>query len=131
MFNIANTCHPQTIEVVCNRARHMHIKCVIGDPFAAADNPELFGVLLQYPCSTGEVHDYRELVAKIHDKHGLVAVAADLLSLTLLTPPGEFDADIVVGNSQRFGVPLGYGGPHIATHAANPRTAYSPRKGDQ
>ncbi|MDH3760335.1 MAG: aminomethyl-transferring glycine dehydrogenase [Gammaproteobacteria bacterium] len=114
VFYIANTCHPQTIEVVTNRAKHLHIKCVIGDPFAASDNPELFGVLLQYPCSTGEVHDYRELVAKVHEKKGLVAVAADLLSLTLLTPPGEFDADIVVGSSQRFGVPLGYGGPHAA-----------------
>ncbi len=114
VFYIANTCHPQTIEVVCNRARHMDIKCVIGDPFAAADNPELFGILLQYPCSTGEVHDYRDLVAQIHERKGLVAVAADLLSLTLLTPPGEFDADIVIGSSQRFGVPLGYGGPHAA-----------------
>ena len=114
VFYIADTCHPQTIEVVTNRARHLNIKCVIGDPFAAADNPELFGVLLQYPCSTGEVHDYRDLVAQIHEKKGLVTVAADLLSLTLLTPPGEFDADIVVGSSQRFGVPLGYGGPHAA-----------------
>ena len=114
VFYVAETCHPQTIEVVCNRAGHLGIKVVIGDPFDAADNPELFGVLLQYPCSTGEVHDYRELVAKIHEKQGLVAVAADLLSLTLLTPPGEFDADIVVGSSQRFGVPLGYGGPHAA-----------------
>jgi len=114
IFYIANTCHPQTIEVVTNRASHLHIKCVVGDPFAAADEPELFGLLLQYPCSTGEVHDYRELVAKIHEKKGLVTVAADLLSLTLLSPPGEFDADIVVGSSQRFGVPLGYGGPHAA-----------------
>ncbi len=122
VFYIADTCHPQTIEVVTNRARHLHIKCVIGDPFAAADNPELFGVLLQYPCSTGEVHDYRDLVAQIHEKKGLVTVAADLLSLTLLTPPGEFDADIVVGSSQRFGVPLGYGGPHAAFMAT--RDAY-------
>ncbi|UCH38743.1 MAG: aminomethyl-transferring glycine dehydrogenase [Gammaproteobacteria bacterium] len=122
VFYIANTCHPQTIQVVCNRAKHLHIKCVIGDPFAAADNPELFGVLLQYPCSTGEVHDYRELVEKIHERKGLVTVAADLLSLTLLTPPGEWDADIVVGSSQRFGVPLGYGGPHAAFMAT--RDAY-------
>lgn len=122
VFFIADTCHPQTIEVVTNRARHLHIKCVIGDPFAAADNPELFGVLLQYPSSTGEVHDYQDLVAKIHEKKGLVTVAADLLSLTLLTPPGEFDADIVVGSSQRFGVPLGYGGPHAAFMAT--RDAY-------
>ena len=114
VFFIADSCHPQTIEVVTNRARHLNIKCVIGDPFAAADNPELFGVLLQYPCSTGEIHDYAELVNKVHEMKGLVVVAADLLSLTLLTPPGEFDADIVVGSSQRFGVPLGYGGPHAA-----------------
>jgi len=114
VFYIADSCHPQTIEVVTNRARHLHIKCVVGEPFAAADNPELFGVLLQYPCSTGEVHDYRELVKKVHDKQALVTVAADLLSLTLLTPPGEFGADVVVGSSQRFGVPLGYGGPHAA-----------------
>ncbi|MEM7564903.1 MAG: aminomethyl-transferring glycine dehydrogenase, partial [Pseudomonadota bacterium] len=122
VFYIANSCHPQTIEVVTNRALHMGIKCVIGDPFDAPDNPELFGVLLQYPCSTGEIHDYRELVNQVHEKKGLVAVAVDLLSLTLLTPPGEFDADIVVGSSQRFGVPLGYGGPHAAFMAT--REAY-------
>ena len=122
VFYIADSCHPQTIEVVTNRAKHLGINCVIGDPFDAADNPELFGVLLQYPCSTGEVHDYRELVQTIHEKQALVAVAADLLSLTLLTPPGEFDADIVVGNTQRFGVPLGYGGPHAAFMAT--RDAY-------
>jgi glycine dehydrogenase len=122
VFYIADSCHPQTIEVVTNRARHMGIKCVIGDAFAAAENPELFGVLLQYPCSTGEIHDYSELVTQIHEKQGLVAVAADLLSLTLLKPPGEFDADIVVGSSQRFGVPLGYGGPHAAFMAT--REAY-------
>ena len=122
VFYVANTCHPQTIEVVTNRALHMGIKCVIGDPFAANDNPELFGVLLQYPCSTGEVHDYQALVAQVHEKKGLVAVAADLLSLTLLKPPGEWDADVVVGSSQRFGVPLGYGGPHAAFMAT--REAY-------
>ena len=114
IFYIANTCHPQTIEVVTNRAMHMGIHCVVGDPMAAIDSPELFGVLLQYPCSTGEIHDYAELVARVHEKRGLVAVAADLLSLTVLKPPGEWDADIVVGSSQRFGVPLGYGGPHAA-----------------
>ena len=122
VFYVADTCHPQTIEVVTNRAMHLGIKCVIGDPFAAAENPELCGVLLQYPCSTGEIHDYHELVGKIHEMKGLVAVAADLLSLTLLTPPGEWEADIVVGSSQRFGVPLGYGGPHAAFMAT--REAY-------
>ncbi len=114
VFYVANSCHPQTIEVVCNRASHMGIKVVIGEPAHAIDDDELFGLLLQYPCSTGEVEDYSALIDSIHEKGGLVAVAADLLSLTLLKPPGEFGADIVVGNSQRFGVPLGYGGPHAA-----------------
>ena len=122
VFYIADSCHPQTIEVVTNRAMHMGIKCVIGDPFDAPANPELCGVLLQYPCSTGEIHEYAELVQQVHEKKGLVAVAADLLSLTLLKPPGEFDADIVVGSTQRFGVPLGYGGPHAAFMAT--REAY-------
>ncbi len=124
VFYVANSCHPQTIEVVCNRASHMGIKCVIGDPFDVGDD-DVFGLLLQYPCSTGEVHDYRELVGKVHAKQGLVAVATDLLALTLLTPPGEWDADIAVGSSQRFGVPLGYGGPHagfMATREAFKRS---------
>jgi glycine dehydrogenase len=122
VFYIADTCHPQTIEVVCNRAKPLGIKCVIGNPFDAADNPEMCGVLLQYPCSTGEIHDYAEVVRQAHEKKALVAVAADLLSLTMLKPPGEWDADVVVGSSQRFGVPLGYGGPHAAFMAT--REAY-------
>jgi glycine dehydrogenase len=114
VFFVADSCHPQTIAVVSNRALHFGIELVVGDPFKALDDLDLFGVLLQYPCSTGEILDYRELVQQLHERKALVAVAADLLSLTLLTPPGEFDADIVVGTSQRFGIPLGYGGPHAA-----------------
>ena len=113
-FFMADTCHPQTIVVVKNRASHLDIDVVVGDPFSELADLDVFGVLLQYPCSTGEIHDYRDIVAQAHEKKALVAVAADLLSLTLLTPPGEFEADVVVGNSQRFGVPLGYGGPHAA-----------------
>jgi glycine dehydrogenase len=122
VFYIADSCHPQTIEVVTNRARHLGIECIVGDPFDAPGNPALCGLLLQYPCSTGEIHDYADLIGQVHDKQALVAVAADLLSLTLLKPPGEFGADIVVGTSQRFGVPLGYGGPHAAYMAT--REAY-------
>ncbi len=113
-FFVADSCHPQTIVVTKNRALHMDIEVVVGDPFTDLADLDVFGILLQYPCSTGEIFDYRELVTQIHEKKALVAVAADLLSLTLLTPPGEFDADVVVGTSQRFGVPLGYGGPHAA-----------------
>ncbi|MEE8366344.1 MAG: glycine dehydrogenase, partial [Gammaproteobacteria bacterium] len=114
VFFVADSCHPQTIAVVSNRALHFGIELVVGDPFKALDDLDLFGVLLQYPCSTGEILDYRELVQQLHERKALVAVAADLLSLTLLTPPGEFDVDVVVGSSQRFGIPLGYGGPHAA-----------------
>jgi glycine dehydrogenase len=113
-FFVADSCHPQTIAVVSNRALHFGIDIVVGDPFKDLDELDLFGVLLQYPCSTGEIHDYRDLVQQVHERKALVAVAADLLSLTLITPPGEFDADVVVGTSQRFGIPLGYGGPHAA-----------------
>ena len=114
VFFVADSCHPQTIAVVANRALHFGIEIVVGDPFKDLDELELFGVLLQYPCSTGEIQDYHELVQQVHERKALVAVAADLLSLTLLKPPGEFDADVVVGTSQRFGIPLGYGGPHAA-----------------
>ncbi len=113
-FFVADSCHPQTIAVVANRALHFGIEIVVGNPFKDLDELDLFGVLLQYPCSTGEILDYRELVQQVHERKALVTVAADLLSLTLLKPPGEFDADVVVGTSQRFGVPLGYGGPHAA-----------------
>jgi glycine dehydrogenase len=114
VFFVADSCHPQTIAVVANRALHFGIEIVVGDPLKDLDELDLFGVLLQYPCSTGEIHDYHELVQQVHERKALVAVAADLLSLTLLKPPGEFDADVVVGTSQRFGIPLGYGGPHAA-----------------
>jgi glycine dehydrogenase len=114
VFFVADSCHPQTIEVVSNRASHLGIEIVVGNPFGDLTEHDIFGILLQYPCSTGEIHDYDDLVKSIHERKAMVAVAADILSLSLLKPPGEFDADIVVGNSQRFGVPLGYGGPHAA-----------------
>jgi glycine dehydrogenase len=114
VFFVADSCHPQTIAVVANRALHFGIEIVVGDPLNDLGELDLFGVLLQYPSSTGEIQDYHELVQQVHERKALVAVAADLLSLTLLKPPGEFDADVVVGTSQRFGVPLGYGGPHAA-----------------
>ena len=111
-FFVSSECHPQTIEVVRTRAAPIGVEVVVGDHRRDFDGAEVFGVLLQYPASTGEIFDYADLVKKAHAKRALVTVAADLLSLTLLAPPGEFGADVVVGTAQRFGVPLGYGGPH-------------------
>ncbi|MEX0907140.1 MAG: aminomethyl-transferring glycine dehydrogenase, partial [Gemmatimonadota bacterium] len=116
-FFVSELCHPQTIDVVQSRAAARGWEVVVGDhaTFDIAD--DVFGVLLQYPASDGTVLDYRDFAERAHAADALVTVAADLLSLTLLTPPGEWGADIVVGNTQRFGVPLGYGGPHAAFFA--------------
>jgi glycine dehydrogenase len=104
---------PQTIDVVRTRATPLGIELVVGDHRTADLTDEtLFGALLQYPAADGAVYDYTDFISQAHDNNLFVTVAADLLSLTLLTPPGEMGADAVVGNSQRFGVPMGYGGPH-------------------
>jgi glycine dehydrogenase len=121
-FFIADDCHPQTIGVVKTRAEHLDIEVVIGNPvtyFGGADLAEadVFGALLQYPNTYGDVLDIGTLIETAHKKNALVVVASDLLSLALLTSPGELGADVVVGNSQRFGVPMGYGGPHAAFFA--------------
>ena len=115
-FFIANNCHPQTIEVVCSRADSLGIETIVGDPFTSQEQ-DVFGILLQYPATDGKIYDYRSLIDQFHKKGALVTLAADLLSLTLLKSPGELGADIAVGNTQRFGVPLGYGGPHAAYFA--------------
>jgi glycine dehydrogenase len=111
-FLVADDCHPQTISVVKTRAaaRGFAVKVVPFDKFEIGD--DVFGVLLQYPATDGAIRDYAALCEQAHAAGALVTVASDLLSLVLLAPPGEWGADIVVGNSQRFGVPLGYGGPH-------------------
>ena len=113
VFLVSERCFPQTIDVVRGRAEPLGIRLEIGDP-ATLPMETAFGLLLQYPDDHGEVTDLRPLVEKAHAAGLLVAVASDLMALTLLTPPGEMGADAVVGNSQRFGVPLGYGGPHAA-----------------
>lgn len=113
-FFVSRHCHPQTIEVVQGRAAALNIEVVVGKETL---DPAFFGYLLQYPATNGSIEDYRTFVEKSHDQGALVAVACDLLSLTLLTPPGEWGADIAVGTSQRFGVPLGFGGPHAAFFA--------------
>jgi glycine dehydrogenase len=113
-FFISDTCHPQTIEVVRTRAKPLGIQVVVGDHRSFDFKAKIFGALLQYPASDGVIHDYRAFAEKLHAEGAYLAVATDLLALTLLTPPGEFGADVAIGNSQRFGVPLGYGGPHAA-----------------
>ncbi|HEX9792239.1 MAG TPA: aminomethyl-transferring glycine dehydrogenase [Kiloniellales bacterium] len=115
-------CHPQIIAVVQTRAHAMGLEVVVDDPATALENRDAFGILLQYPGSRGGVRDIRGLIAKAQEKGALATVATDLLSLVLLTPPGEMGADIVVGSAQRFGVPMGYGGPHAAFFAT--RDAY-------
>jgi glycine dehydrogenase len=116
-FFISKDCHPQTIKVVQTRARPLDIEVIIGDHRTFAFDQPVFGVLLQYPASDGTIYDYRSFVEQAHAAGALVTVAADPLSLCLITPPGEFGADIAVGSTQRFGVPLGYGGPHAAYFA--------------
>jgi glycine dehydrogenase len=117
VFLVSRDCHPQTIAVVETRAKPLGISVVIGRPEELVKQ-DGFALLLQYPTTTGDVVDYAELVKTAHGKNMLVAVATDLLALTLLKPPGEWGADIVFGSAQRFGVPLGYGGPHAAFFAA-------------
>jgi glycine dehydrogenase len=112
-FLVSHDCHPQTIAVIETRARPLGIDVVIGAPDDLIEK-DGYAILLQYPATTGDVADYAALAQKAHDKKMTVAVATDLLALTLLTPPGEWGADIVFGSAQRFGVPLGYGGPHAA-----------------
>ncbi len=116
-FFVSDECHPQTIAVVQTRATVRGVKVVVGDWRKAALGEDVFGTLLQYPTTDGAVHDYRQFCDRAHAVKAVVTVAADLMSLVLLAPPGEWGADICVGNSQRFGVPLGYGGPHAAFFA--------------
>ena len=116
VFFVADSVLPQTVDVVRTRAEPLGLEVKTG-PAQAAAAAECFGVLLQYPAANGEVEDYRALMQAVHARGGLVAVAADLLALTLLSPPGEWGADVVLGSAQRFGVPLGFGGPHAAYFA--------------
>ncbi|TDF35021.1 aminomethyl-transferring glycine dehydrogenase [Alteromonadaceae bacterium M269] len=116
IFFIADDVHPQTIDVVKSRADMFGFEVVTG---AAQDvsNHDVFGALLQYPGTTGEIQDLTDLIAGVQAKKGVVAVAADIMSLVLLKSPGELGADVVLGSAQRFGVPMGYGGPHAAFFA--------------
>ncbi|KXS31794.1 MAG: Glycine dehydrogenase (decarboxylating) [Candidatus Gallionella acididurans] len=116
-FFVSGECFPQTIELLKTRAAPLGIKLVIGDFRTATLDDSLFGALLQYPTADGAVHDYADFTARAKANGMTIAVAADILSLVLLAPPGEWGADVVVGSTQRFGVPMGYGGPHAAYFA--------------
>ncbi|MDF5724818.1 MAG: aminomethyl-transferring glycine dehydrogenase [Rhizonema sp. PD37] len=116
-YFVSRDCHPQTIEVIQTRAKPLGINIIVGNHQTFDFSQPIFGAILQYPASDGTIYDYRAFVKESHATGAIVTVAADPLSLTLLTPPGEFGADIAVGSTQRFGIPLGYGGPHAAYFA--------------
>ncbi|HEY6191291.1 MAG TPA: aminomethyl-transferring glycine dehydrogenase [Bacteroidota bacterium] len=116
-FFVSDSCHPQTIGVIRTRARPLGITVVVGDFNTFEFSDSVFGALVQYPATDGAVYDYRPFCERAHRSGAHVVAAADLLSLALITPPGEFGADAAVGNTQRFGVPLGFGGPHAAFFA--------------
>ena len=117
IFFVSEACHPQTIEVVRARAEALKIEVIIGNHETFAFTDKVFGALVQYPDTFGGIHDYSGFAEKVHAAGAILTVATDLLALTLIKPPGEFGADIAVGSAQRFGVPLGYGGPHAAFFA--------------
>ena len=116
-FFVSEKCFPQTIDVLKTRSNPLDIELIIGDHNTFEFNEMVFGAILQYPDVTGQISDYKAFAEKAKANESLLVVAADLLSLALLTPPGEWGADVVVGSTQRFGVPLGYGGPHAAYFA--------------
>jgi glycine dehydrogenase len=117
IFFISADCHPQTIEVVRTRAKPLGIEVIVGNHRTFQFDEKVFGAIIQYPTTFGDVFNYDDFVKQAHAAGALVTVAADLLALTLLRPPGEFGADIAIGSAQRFGVPMGFGGPHAAYFA--------------
>ena len=118
-FFVSETCHPQTIAVLQTRAEPLGVELQIGDHRDVNFDTPILGAIVQYPATDGAIYDYQQFAEQVHAAGGLFITATDLLALTLLKPPGEFGADIAIGNSQRFGVPLGYGGPHAAFLSAH------------
>jgi glycine dehydrogenase len=117
-FFVSELCHPQTIDILLTRANPLGIKLLIGNHETLdLTQEDIFGLMLQYPATNGEVYDYTNMIASAKELNIFTAVATDLLALTILTPPGEMGADVVVGSAQRMGVPMGYGGPHAAFFA--------------
>ncbi|MGK5090963.1 aminomethyl-transferring glycine dehydrogenase [Deltaproteobacteria bacterium TL4] len=118
-FLVSESCFPQTIELIKTRAEPLDIEVIVGDHQAFEFTARTFGAMVQYPAEDGNIHDYQELIQRAHHSNALVVFASDLLSLTLLTPPGELGADVAIGSTQRFGIPLGFGGPHAAYFATH------------
>ena len=118
-FFVSELCYPQTVEILKTRSEPLNIELIIGDHNLIELSEEFFGIILQYPAKYGEVLDYTQIVERSKSLEIGVSVAADLLSLSILTPPGEWGADVVIGTSQRFGIPMGYGGPHAAYFATH------------
>ena len=116
-YFVDDATHPQTIAVIKTRAEHFGFEVVVGCPETELAGVDCFGALLQYPGSTGQIRDLTDTIQQVHDKGGLVTVAADIMSLVLLKSPGSMGADVVVGTNQRFGIPMGFGGPHAAFFA--------------
>ena len=114
IFFVSETCHPQTIAVLQTRAKPLGIELIMGDHREVNFDTPILGAIVQYPATDGSIYDYQQFAEQVHAAGGLFVTATDLLALMLLKPPGDFGADIAIGNSQRFGVPLGYGGPHAA-----------------
>ena len=117
-FLVASDCHPQTIDVLKTRSEPIGVKLIIKPVDEFDFDEKIFGALIQYPATDGKVFDFEKLCNQAHESGALVAVATDLMALALIPTPGEIGADIAVGNSQRFGVPMGFGGPHAAFVAA-------------
>ena len=118
-FFVADDVHPQTLEVIKTRAEYLDIELVIGNPMSDLDQQEVFGIQLQYPGTYGDIEDIESIISRAKNQKVMVSVASDLLALMLLKSPGEMGADIVLGSSQRFGVAMGFGGPHAAFFAAS------------
>ena len=126
-FFVDHDTHPQTLAVLRTRAEPLGWTLIVGDPSSDLDASAVFGALLSYPGSGGAVRDHRDAIGRLHQAGAIVAMAADPLALTLLTPPGALGADIAIGSMQRFGVPMGYGGPHAAyMRCATPASGRSP-----
>ncbi len=119
VFFVADDVHPQTIDVIKTRAEYIGIPVVVGNPHTDLEKHEVYAVQLQYPGTYGDITDVKAIIARAKEQKAMVSVASDLLALTLLKSPAELGADVVVGNSQRFGVPMGFGGPHAAFMAAS------------